>query len=370
MPSRTFALAALLASAAACASAQAVISTHSGVVHYFEGAVYLNGQTLESRLGKFSSMTDGSELRTEKGRAEVLLTPGAVLRLDQNSSVRMLSNSLADTRVELLTGSAMLEASEPVPGTELTMIHQGWQARFPQAGLYRLDSNPPRLSVREGEAEVSGGSSAGLTPGGPILVGRGMNLPLNAALAMEATADPSRDGLETWSTGRADSISADNAIAANIQDPATQDAQAAYDPTLAQLGMVDPGMAGFTQFPMLGLSPISPLYSSLYPYQPGFYSLYLPGYTYRPLYLLLSPAISRTPLYSPYSRTPAGLLAPGVSPIGAPRTSTPILVRPPVTTPAYGGVRPVPTTIAPRPVIAPPIRTAPAAAPRIGGVRR
>ncbi len=66
MPSRVSALAVLLASGAVCASAQAVISTRSGVVHYFEGAVFLSGQPLESRLGKFANMADGAELRTEK----------------------------------------------------------------------------------------------------------------------------------------------------------------------------------------------------------------------------------------------------------------------------------------------------------------
>ena len=108
MSSRASALAVLVASGAVCVSAQAVISTHSGVVHYFEGAVFLSGQPLEARLGRFASMADGAELRTVQGRAEVLLTPGVLLRLDQNGSIRMLSNSLADTRVELLSGSAMV----------------------------------------------------------------------------------------------------------------------------------------------------------------------------------------------------------------------------------------------------------------------
>src|SRR5271163_2603282 len=92
---------------AVSASGQAVISTHSGVVHYFEGAVYLNDQPLEPRLGRFLSMPEGAELRTEEGRAEVLLTPGVFLRIDRNSAIRMVSSSLADSRVELLSGSAM-----------------------------------------------------------------------------------------------------------------------------------------------------------------------------------------------------------------------------------------------------------------------
>jgi FecR protein len=359
MPSRELALAALLSSVAFCVNAQTVISTHSGVVHYFEGAVYLSGRPIEARLGKFASMADGSELRTEQGRAEVLLTPGVVLRLDQNSSIRMLSNTLDDTRVELLTGSAMVDAGEPVPGTSLTVLQKNQQIRFTQAGLYRLDSAPPRLWVREGEAQVAGGSLPN-----PVSVERGMDLDLtDVSLAQGSvpSTDEPRDGLDNWSRGREDSISADNAIAANIQDPATVDpqSQAALDPALAAAGLVYPAQPGFTQFPMLGLSSVSPVYSSLYPYQPGFYSLYLPGYTYRPLFLVVSPTMTRNPgIYSPYSSTVRpvsgiGSTAPRAAGVAMPYSS------------GYYSVRP----IAPiRPVTPSAVR--PSVAPRVGGVRR
>src|ERR1700735_3738192 len=58
------------------ASAQSVISAHSGLIHFSEGSVYLDDQRVEQKTGKFGQMNNGSELRTEEGRAEVLLTPG------------------------------------------------------------------------------------------------------------------------------------------------------------------------------------------------------------------------------------------------------------------------------------------------------
>ena len=39
-----------------CAWGQSVISTRSGVVHFFEGSVYLEGEKLESHLGKFHAI--------------------------------------------------------------------------------------------------------------------------------------------------------------------------------------------------------------------------------------------------------------------------------------------------------------------------
>src|ERR1700730_354270 len=90
------------------ANPQSVISTRSGVIHFFEGAVYLGDVPLAPRLGKFPRMAEGSELRTAQGRAEVLLTPGVFVRTGERSAIRLVGNYLADTRVELLAGSAIL----------------------------------------------------------------------------------------------------------------------------------------------------------------------------------------------------------------------------------------------------------------------
>jgi hypothetical protein len=323
----------------AAASGQAVISTRSGVVHYFEGAVSLNGQPLESRLGRFSSMPEGAELRTAEGRAEVLLTPGVILRLDRNSAIGMLSNSLADSRIELLAGSAMVESGQPEPGTSVTLMYRDWRIRFLEKGVYRIDSTPARVWVQEGQAEVTEAAT-----GEPIAVQRGMDLPLAAALAPERSFDEPSDALTNWSRGRADSISADNQIAANIQDPASMpDANLGGDPA------GDPGLAfaypsqyGFTQFPMLGLAPVSPVVYGAYGLgQPGFYSLYLPGYTYRPLFLGL-PSTVRSPVLTP--RTIYSPPRTGVSTITMPRSpvyNPPTAVHP-VPAPTYRPAAPPP----------------------------
>ena len=53
----------LIAAGAALVSpafGQAVISTHSGLVHFFEGAVFVAGQPLESHFGKFAAIPEGA----------------------------------------------------------------------------------------------------------------------------------------------------------------------------------------------------------------------------------------------------------------------------------------------------------------------
>ena len=245
--------------------AQSVISTHSGIVYFFEGSVYLGDQMLQPHPGKFSSVPPGAELRTAEGRAEVLLTPGVFVRIGARSAIRMVANELSDTRVELLAGSALVDSAELNSGTSVTLIYKNWSVRFLNHGVYRIDTDPPRLSILQGQAQVSAGTDKDVT------VGRGMNLPFASVLVPQPSTDWPRDALSAWAEGRQQSISADDAIAANIQDPASLNAS-------------DSGLDSFTYFPMLGLSSFRTLLSSSVDFsQPGFNSIYLPGYTFLPL---------------------------------------------------------------------------------------
>jgi len=297
---------------------QSVISTRSGIVYFLEGAVYLDDQPLESHPGRFSSVPPGAELRTAEGRAEVLLTPGVFVRIGESSTIRMIANKLSDTRVELLTGSALVDSAEPSPNTSVTFVYKKWSVHFLERGAYRIDSDPPRLWVLQGRAEVLAD-----THEGAIAVGEGMDLPLAPVLVPERSIDQPRDALSSWAEGRQQAIYADNAIAANIQDPASMDTSS-Y------------GLDSFTYFPTLGLPALglswSSPYSSFSPYQPGFNSIYLPGYTYLPLLLGLGQVGFPTPLRLPPFRLPPLRLPPhgGVLPLSHPAApvSHPIPVHP------------------------------------------
>jgi hypothetical protein len=325
----------LLAAGAALslpAYGQAVISTRSGLVHFFDGTVSVAGQPLESRFGKFAEIPEGADLRTEQGRAEILLTPGVVLRVSEKSAIRMVATALADTRVELLAGSAILESAEPAAGTSVTLTYKEWNIRQVHAGVYRVYNDPPKLQVREGEVEVAAGGDA------PVTVEKGMDLAFEKILTPEKSPFEPADAFTEWADGRAQSISTDNAIAADIQDPATMS------------GTSIPADA-FTYFPMLGLPVMSSLnsyggsggygaaiYGTSPLYQSGFYSIYLPGYTYRPLLLRvpLGFGLGRT-LYPPTIHPPLRLGTPPPTtvprlpvtrPLTAPAVAHPTVVHP------------------------------------------
>ena len=316
----TLAVAAILALSA---NGQSVISTRSGVVHFFEGDVYLGDQPLEQRFGRFPTVAEGSELRTAHGRAEVLLTPGVFLRVGESSAIRMVANVLSDTRVGLLAGSVLVDSAEPSPGTSVTLTYKGWNVHFRHKCIYRIDAEPPRLWVQQGAAEVSSGDA-----GAPVSVQEGLSLPFAPVLVPERSIDVPGDPLTDWAKGRSESISADNTITAQIdEDPASR------DPGL--------GTDSFAYFPLIGVpslgSGLYGGYSSFYPYQPGFNSIYLPGYTYRPFLFGLTPGVLRGYSFSLPRRVGISPMTPG-SRVPLLPHPTPVPVHPIPRGVAHGGI--------------------------------
>ena len=177
------------------ASGQLVISVHSGLVEYFEGRVFIDDQPLAPNRGRFPELGRNSVLRTESGRAEVLLTPGVYLRLNERSAIRMISNSLADTRIGFLSGSAIVDSTDLPPGNAVTLIYGTYQIGLSKQGSYRLDSVPSRLTVSSGRAEVS-------LDGKTIAIGESRSLSFSSNTVTE-TSPNTTDAFDRWVERRA-----------------------------------------------------------------------------------------------------------------------------------------------------------------------
>src|SRR5205085_8396743 len=139
------------------AAGQPVISAKSGLVAYADGQVFLGDRQVEPSLTTFPEVKESMVLRTSQGRAEVLLTPGVFLRLGENSSFRMITNRLIDTRLELLSGSAVVEADEVAKDTNVTIVAHQAAVLIAKHGLYRFDMEPARVKVFEGAVSVTTG---------------------------------------------------------------------------------------------------------------------------------------------------------------------------------------------------------------------
>lgn len=125
-----------------------------GTVNYVEGTVYLNGSQLNAKDVGNATVEPGQELTTGKGKAEMLLTPGVFLRLDDNSVAKMVSPDLTMTQVELDKGRAGIEVDEIHDQNDLQLIDGGVTTRLNKRGYYEFDANHPEAMVFNGEAHV------------------------------------------------------------------------------------------------------------------------------------------------------------------------------------------------------------------------
>lgn len=275
--------------------AQPVISARAGLIEFADGVVFLDGEPLRQLPGRFPQMREGSELRTVAGRAELMLAPGVFLRIGDNSAVQMVANHLADTRVRLIGGTAIVDAVGASAKTAVTMLYGDYQVQIGQDGRFRFNAEPAELRVEEGKAQV-------IHDGDSLTVDAGHVVSLSGGLSARMLDTTPRDRLDDWDQARNDSIAQGNQDAANTQDLSNAIDNWQSDPAaaLSALGMSGyippPGYiptapyTGWVSSPYtplgLGLGPLSPFSPWGYGI-PGAYGLYsVPLYRN---YLLRSP---------------------------------------------------------------------------------
>lgn len=182
---------------------QSAISAHSGMVHYVEGTVLLEGQPVDPKFGEFPEVKNDQVLQTKDGRAEVLLTPGVFLRLAEDSSFKMLSNRLSDTAIEVQSGSVMFEVDELLKDNAITVRYKDSTIALTKEGLYRVDADPARLKVYEGAAQVIYGTKT-------VEAHKGRQVALDETLLATSFDSKDTDSFYRWASRRSEYIAAAN----------------------------------------------------------------------------------------------------------------------------------------------------------------
>jgi hypothetical protein len=205
-------VAVLVAVTAAVCSAQTITSARSGTLHYFDGDVSIDGTQLVAKSAKFPEIKEQGVLKTGKGRAEVLLTPGVFLRVGEDTSIRMLDTRLISTRVDILSGSAVIESDDPqmsLKDSPVTLLYKDYEIRMIKHGLIEITSSPvAQMKVFKGEAEVSLSNNSG--SGGKVVVKDGHVLPFSAGLVTEKFDAKEGDDLYLWARDRSENLSTAN----------------------------------------------------------------------------------------------------------------------------------------------------------------
>jgi hypothetical protein len=187
-------------------SAQKVVSAKAGLISYLQGPAFVDGKRVFLKTARFQQMKSGETLSTGRGRAELLLAPGVVLRLSENAQVRLDDNQLADTRVTLQRGDALIEIVQLPEGNRLQVGLGETTTELTRAGLYRFgmapnasqDSKhdtPSTLRVYGGEALVRFGADTADAK-------RGIAVQLDSALIVKKFDRKQTDTLHAWAARR------------------------------------------------------------------------------------------------------------------------------------------------------------------------
>lgn len=230
-----------------------------GIVNYIEGQVSLKGEPLDSRAAGYAVAQANQTIETKNGYVEVLLTPGAFLRIGHDSEVIPHSLGLANVQLEVVHGSAMIEAADLVKGTVLQVRMDGSTTQIEKHGLYAFDANQQLVRVLDGKARVLKADRVKTIGKGDQIALAETKLKSQGFDKHVAEADP----LFVWSRARSEAEAQANAqVASNVE---------IYGGWYGPGWYWDPYWAGYAFLPGSGF-----LYSP-FGFGWGFYS---PGFVY------------------------------------------------------------------------------------------
>jgi hypothetical protein len=246
------------------ALAQNVVSARAGLVNYTEGTVTLRDEPVRLTTKQtYVEMKDNDVLRTARGRAEVLLSPGVVMRLAEESAVRLVSGSLTDTRVAVLQGDVVIEASELFEGSRVRVALADREADLAKVGLYRFTSDPAEIRVYDGRIEVPSGNADK-----PTIARKGSVVSMSNGLIARKFDTDEGDTFYRWASRRSGYIAMANISAANtLRD-------GAYSSSFYSSGI----RSGWFYNPYFGMFTYIPFLNTMY--SPFGYRYYTPRTVY------------------------------------------------------------------------------------------
>jgi len=137
----------------------------------------------------------------------------------------MVSNHLADTHVEILSGSALVEANEILRDNHITVKVCDTDTLLLKTGLYHFNADTGQVRAFEGKAQVSGASNSTELKGGhTLLVGSSLT-------PDKFDRNKSKDQLYAWSVQRDQRLEVSNlSVARGLNSNSFSNSLWAWDP--------------------------------------------------------------------------------------------------------------------------------------------
>jgi len=169
---------------------QTFISAKAGLVNYEEGVQATSPRQLQE-----------GEIFSTPNRSELLMMPGAYVRLERSAEVRMISTSVTHPEVELLGGLISVEINEMPKESSLALAwgdyHDAQSISITHRGLYRFETSQDgaslKVMVQTGQLRV--GASM-LKDGEEVVLSSGR------ASSVSKFDRKLRDDFDIWAAGR------------------------------------------------------------------------------------------------------------------------------------------------------------------------
>jgi hypothetical protein len=189
-----------------------VISATAGAINAITGqaTVHAKGESEWQQLMITDDLNSGDRVRTASdGRVEMLLNPGSFLRVGGNSEVELSNNALENVEVQLVKGTAIVEATGlddvelniniSTPHTKIAIV---------RPGLYRVSVVPgdtTELIVRKGRV-ILGDSQTKVKDGNKVIFSQA-----NVSVAKMTKEEKKQEAdVEAWSRERAETVARAN----------------------------------------------------------------------------------------------------------------------------------------------------------------
>jgi hypothetical protein len=178
-----------------------IISARAGTINYQRGAVYVDDQLVHATYGDHPpfQMKNGQLLRIENGRVELLLGTGVYLRMLGPSAIRMQEAQLADTRVVVENGSALIEVSGMHKEAKLKVICGAGSTEIKRDGSYRFDAPAEAMA---GKVRIYSGDATVVRDGVAVKAKTGLAVDLAAGLQLSKFDLRNSDALQVWAARR------------------------------------------------------------------------------------------------------------------------------------------------------------------------
>ena len=131
-------------------------------LNYVQGTATLDGQSVTTNLTATPRILHpGETIATQEGTADVMLVPGTLLRMGQNTTAEIVAgtNGRAEARIE--SGRANVAVNAIAPNSLLLVDLPNGQTQLLKRGLYTFDVPSETARVFNGEALAFPGSDTG-----------------------------------------------------------------------------------------------------------------------------------------------------------------------------------------------------------------